>query len=69
MKTDLFTKIVLTVIAVCLVIIVGQQLQIFTPEKAYASPPGLPSLDKYDVRIYDGKGTWSNDPLYVKIVN
>jgi hypothetical protein len=41
MKTDLYTKSILTIIAVCLVLIVLKDIDIFP--KAYASQPNTPN--------------------------
>lgn len=57
MKTDLYTKSVLTVIAICLSFQVFQDLELFP--KAYANEPvtnslnDLPALAPMDVRIVD----------------
>lgn len=52
MKTDLYSKIVLTVIAACLVVIVLRDTQVITP--AYATVAPAP-LDQNNIKAnYDG---------------
>lgn len=64
MKTDRYTKIVLTVIAVCLTLLVLGQFGLVN--RAYATPSGYGTTTP--VSIESGAGTYPGNPLYVSIV-
>ena len=72
MKTDLYTKIVLTVIAVCLTINVVKELNVVQPVNAKTNETKLaaPESSVVEVKIV-GVGTdlSTSLPLPVKIVN
>lgn len=68
-KTDLYTKVVLTVIAVFLGIIAVRDVDFVTKAQANTNEP-LKSLDVIDVNIKSigGNTLWSSDfPLKVKL--
>lgn len=69
MKTDAYTKIVLTIIAVCLTINVLKELEIVQSVHAKTNEGNLlaPQSSTMDVRIVDWKRTLIFDPLPVKI--
>lgn len=63
MKVNVYTQILLTVIAVCLTIQVWQQLHLITP--AQASTSGMP----IDVNIKSVNGQYIYNSIPVKIQN
>lgn len=65
MKTDVYTKIVLTVIAVCLVVIVFKNIDIVPSARAVPAAPAVPQQKEVlDVRIV---GVGYNVELPVKL--
>lgn len=65
MKTDVYTKIVLTVIAVCLVVIVFKNIDLVPAARAIPAAPAVPqSKEVVDVRIV---GVGYNVELPVKL--
>ena len=68
MKTDAYTKIILTVIAVCLTISVVKELEIIPSAHAKTNEKNLaaPQSETLDVRIVDIG--WRITPLPVKVV-
>ena len=72
MKTDLYTKIVLTVIAVCLTINVVKELNLVQPANAKTNETKLtaPKSPVVEVKIVDWGGYLSSSfPLPVKVVD
>lgn len=73
MKTDRYTKAVLTVIAVCLTILVMGQFGWVTPAQAEKMPVvnagANRSGDMQYVSIEGGAGTSYYSPLYVQVVD
>ena len=70
MKTDLYTKIVLTVIAVCLTINVIKELNLVQPANAKTNETKLvaPASSVVEVKIVGWGGALNNTyPLPVKI--
>lgn len=63
MKTDVYTKVVLTVIAVCLAVIVVRDID-FVPSANAAKTPG----DVMDVRIVGYSG-YNNIPVVIKDID
>ena len=67
MKTDLYTKSILTIIAICLIILIARDYNLITPANANRNLANIPQYDQIvDVRIV-GTGNYTEIP--VKIAN